>query len=192
MKFLTDFGDSAVLLPLSAVILIWLIAMRPFIAALAWAAALVTLGAVLGGLKILFFACPPAANIISPSGHTGFSMVVYGGLAVIVAAQMLSRWLRVTVILAAVTLVIGIARSRVALEMHTAPETMIGFAVGVGALAIFAAGYARAGTNRRRLLPLLIGVLATVAIFHGSQLNPENNIHAVSGWLGLQRLFCPR
>ena len=183
MKFLTDFGDSAVLLPLSAVILIWLIAMRPFIAALAWAAALVTLGAVLGGLKILFFACPPAANIISPSGHTGFSMVVYGGLAVIVAAQMLSRWLRVTVILAAVTLVIGIARSRVALEMHTAPETMIGFAVG---------GYARAGTNRRRLLPLLIGVFATVAIFHGSQLNPENNIHAVSGWLGLQRLFCPR
>jgi membrane-associated phospholipid phosphatase len=192
MKFLTDFGDSAVLIPLSVVMLIWLLTMRPLAAAIAWAGALFFLGAVLGGLKILFFACPPTAEINSPSGHTGFSLVVYGGLAVIIAAQQRALWLRAAIMLAAFAFVTAIAISRVTLEMHTTPETVIGFAVGVAALVIFGGGYPRAATGRRRVAALLIGAIATIAVFHGSRLTPENNLHAVSGWLGLQRLFCPR
>ena len=192
MKFLTDFGDSAVLLPLSVVMLIWLLTTRPAAAALWWAAALFFLGTVLGGLKILFFACPPAADINSPSGHTGFSLVVYGGLALILAAERRSIWLRVAILLAAGGYVTAIAISRVTLEMHTPPETVIGIAIGAVALAIFGAGYLRVGVTRRLVVPLLIGIAATIAVFHGSQLNAESGLQQLSGLLGLQRLFCPR
>ena len=192
MKFLTDFGDSAVLLPLSALILIWLLAARPFVAALWWGFSLAFLAIVMGALKILFFACPPVAELSSPSGHTGFSLIVYGGLAIIVAALGRSFWQRAAVIGLAILLVLGIARSRVALEMHTPLETVVGFIVGAMALAIFGFGYFRAATGKRQVLLLMIGVAVTVAVFHGSQLNPEPGLHSLSGWLGLRRLFCPR
>ncbi|MDB5394156.1 MAG: hypothetical protein JWM91_1662 [Rhodospirillales bacterium] len=192
MKFLTDFGDSAVLLPLSMVVLVWLLATRPFAMAIWWGGALLFLGGVMGGLKILFFACPPAADIMSPSGHTGFSLVIYGGLAVIIAAELRSNRRKAAVILAAVSLVVGIARSRVALEMHTTLETVVGFAIGAVALTTFSIGYLRVPVKRRQTAFLLIGVIATIAVFYGSELNPERKLHALSGLLDLQRLFCPR
>jgi membrane-associated phospholipid phosphatase len=191
MKFLTDFGDSAVLLPLSAVMLIWLLATRPAAAGVWWGVALTFLSAVISTLKILFFACPPAADINSPSGHTGFSLVVYGGLAVIIAAELRSIWARAAVLILAVVLVFAIADSRVMLEMHTSPETVIGFAVGAFALAIFRFGYLRTGPGKRRIVPLIIGIIVTAAIFHGIRLNPERELHMLSSLLGLRRLFCP-
>jgi membrane-associated phospholipid phosphatase len=191
MKFLTDFGDSAVLLPLSALILLWLLATRPVAAALWWAGALTCLGLSMGALKLFFFACPPAPGITSPSGHTGFSLIVYGGLATILAARRHALWLRLSIATAALALVIGIAVSRVELELHTKPEIVIGFAVGAVALAIFAVGYRRIVGGRNRIGLLLIGMIATIALFHGTQLNPERDLHAFSGWLGL-RQFCAR
>src|SRR5277367_6456310 len=122
MKFLTDFGDSAVLLPLSAVVLIWLLATRSVGAAIWWVGVLVVFGAVIGGLKMLFFACPPAVDVRSPSGHTGFSMLVYGGIAAIIAIQCRSVIARIAIMLAATALVIGIAICRVTLRMHSRNE----------------------------------------------------------------------
>ena len=190
MKFLTDFGDSAVLLPSSALILVWLAASRPIAAALWWAGALAFLGGVIGALKLFFYACPPAPDITSPSGHTGFSLIVYGGLATILAAHRLALWLRLSIIAGALSLAIGIAVSRVALGMHTEPEVVIGFGIGAAALAIFVFGYLRTISDSNRIGLLLIGIAVTLSFFHGSQLNPESNLHAFSGWLGL-RQFCP-
>jgi membrane-associated phospholipid phosphatase len=192
MKFLTDFGDSAVLLPMSAVMLIWLLAMRPVAMALWWGGALLFLGGVMGGLKALFFACPPTADIISPSGHTGFSLLVYGGLAVIIAADRRALWLKALIILTALAFAVAIAVSRVKLEMHSTPETVIGFTVGAVSLGIFSLSYLHAGAKRHRIVPLLIGVAATLFLFYGSRLNAEDNLHALTGLLDLHELFCPR
>jgi len=190
MKFLTDFGDSAVLLPLSLVVLIWLLATRSVGAAIWWVGVLAVFGAVVGGLKMLFFACPPAVDVRSPSGHTGFSMLVYGGIAAIIAIQRRSAWSRTAIMLAALALVVGIAISRVSLHMHSRTETLIGFAIGVVAVAVFIFGYRRTTTNRRLMAPLLFAVVLTAAIFHGARLNAETNLHTLGGWLDLQQLFC--
>jgi membrane-associated phospholipid phosphatase len=190
MKFLTDFGDSAVLLPLSAVVLIWLLATRSVNAAIWWVGVLVVFGAVIGGLKMLFFACPPAVDVRSPSGHTGFSMLVYGGIAAIIAIQRRSAWSQAAIMLAALALVVGIAISRVSLHMHSRTETLIGFLIGVVAGAIFIFGYRRTAPSRRLLAPLLFAVVLTAAIFHGTRLNAETNLHMLGGWLDLQHLFC--
>jgi membrane-associated phospholipid phosphatase len=190
MKFLTDFGDSAVLLPLSLVVLVWLLATRSIAAAIWWVGVLAVFGAVIGGLKMLFFACPPAVDVRSPSGHTGFSMLVYGGIAAIIAIQRRSAWSRTAIMLAALALVIGIAISRVALHMHSRPETLIGFLIGAVAVAVFIFGYQRTTHNRRLMTPLLFAVVLTATIFHGARLNAETNLHMLGGWLDLQQLFC--
>lgn len=192
MKFLTDFGDSAVLLPLSAVVLVWLLMTRSVAAAMWWVGALALFGGIIGALKLLFFACPPATDINSPSGHTGFSLVVYGGLAIVITTGRRSAWVQTAIMLTAIAFVVGIAKSRVALRMHTSPETVIGFVIGAMTLALFGFGYLRAENNSRRVVPLLIGVIVTLVVFHGSQLNPEKGLHALSVLLDFRRLFCPR
>ncbi len=190
MRFLTDFGDSAVLLPLSAVLLFWLLATRSVAAAIWWVGVLVVFGAVIGGLKMLFFACPPAVDVRSPSGHTGFSMLVYGSIAAIIAVQRSSILARIAIMLAAVVLVVGIAVSRVTLHMHSRTETLIGFLIGAAAVAAFVFGYRRTTTSRRLMAPLLFAVVLTAGIFHGARLNAETNLHTLGGWLDLRQLFC--
>jgi membrane-associated phospholipid phosphatase len=190
MRFLTDFGDSAVLLPLSAVVLVWLLATRSIGAALWWLGVLIAFGAIVGSLKMLFFACPPATDVRSPSGHAGFSMFVYGSIAAIVAMQRRSPWTRAAIMAAAFALVVGIAISRVMLHMHSRTETLIGFLIGAAAVGVFFFGYQRTTPNRRLTAPLLFAVVLTAAIFHGARLNAETNLHALGGWLYLQQLFC--
>jgi membrane-associated phospholipid phosphatase len=190
MRFLTDFGDSAVLLPLSAVVLVWLLMTRSIGAAIWWLGVLVVFGALIGGLKMLFFACPPAIDVRSPSGHTGFSMLVYGAIAAIFAAQRRSSWTRAVIMTATIALVVGIAISRVILHMHSTRETVIGFLIGAAAAGVFFFGYQRTTPNRRLTAPLLFAVVLTAAVFHGARLNAETNLHALGGWLDLQQLFC--
>jgi membrane-associated phospholipid phosphatase len=190
MSFLTDFGDSAVLLPLSAVVLVWLMSTRSAPAAIWWVGVLAVFGAIIGGLKMLFFVCPPAVDINSPSGHTGFSVLVYGGIAAIVAVQLRSVPGRVAIMLAATILVSGIAITRVILHMHSTSETVIGFLIGGAALAAFVLGYQRTHPRGRLTAPLLFGVVLTAAVFHGARLNAETNLHALGGGLDLQQMFC--
>ena len=85
--------------------------------------------------------------------------------------------------LAALALVVGIAISRVALHMHSRTETLIGFVIGTVAVAVFIFGYRRTTPSRRLLAPLLFAVVLTAAIFHGTRLNAETNLHTLGGWL---------
>ena len=73
MRFLTDFGDSAVLLPLTAVVLIWLLATRSIGAAVWWVGVLIVFSATIGGLKMIFFACPPAVDVLGGGAGRGAS-----------------------------------------------------------------------------------------------------------------------
>ena len=80
----TDFGDLAVLAPLAVAILIWL---RYFSRVAAWwILALSICVGLTALLKIVFYGCPPAGNMHSPSGHASLSTLVYGALALTAAA----------------------------------------------------------------------------------------------------------
>ena len=69
---LTDFGDLAVLVPLSAAIQIWLLR-NSSRAAPRWILALSLCIWLTALLKITFQSCPFADNIHSPGGHTSLS-----------------------------------------------------------------------------------------------------------------------
>ena len=94
MNFVTDFADQAVLLPLLVAGAVLLGLQRHWRLALAWVAALCGVSALVLALKIACYACgwmwpvldAGAADVRSPSGHVAASSVLYGSLAVLVAA----------------------------------------------------------------------------------------------------------
>jgi membrane-associated phospholipid phosphatase len=169
--FVTDFGDSAVTLPLAAWVLIFLMAAGRRRAALAWAAAVVATGATMTALKLVFGACGAAvaaAHILSPSGHTSMSTVVYGALAMLVAVPLGPRGRRITGA-ASAAVILGIAWSRVALHHHSRVEIVIGFFVGAAGLTIFRMMLRPDEIQAVRLKWLLLGAVVLVAGMHGTR-----------------------
>jgi membrane-associated phospholipid phosphatase len=180
---LTEFGDLAVLLPLTILVVLWLHFARTKRDALWWAMAA---GFCMGGtalLKVAFFVCPPTDTLHSPSGHTSLSTLVYGSLALLAAAET-GGWRRLAIVLAAIAGVAGIAASRVLLSSHTFSEAVFGLLIGAAALAVL---LVRSLPKPRAGLPastLLIAAALVLALFHGRQLHAETLFRAIG--LGLQ------
>lgn len=185
MNFLTEFGDLAVLLPIAAVVLVWLLrspeSYRP---AAAWAIALLLCIGTLGVLKTYFSACPTSL-VKSPSGHAGLSMLVYGGLATCAAA----RFPRVAMpaLIGGIGLALAIGLTRVALGAHDTAEIAIGFGVGGTALAIFAAGLLRQVPSVR-IGPLILTAAILAGLLHGQDVHAEQLFQLLGPYLHAEGL----
>ncbi len=189
MTALTDFGDPAVLLPLAAILLLWLLRLPTKSAAAWWLAAVV---AGVGGtalLKIYFYGCPLDARLHNPSGHVSLSTLVYGGYATIFAARAKS-WQRAAMIGAAAALVLGIAASRIILDFHTTIEVAFGLVIGGLSLAAFASRYWRRPSGNLPLGFLLLASLAIILVLHGDSLRAEEFLHRVSAYAQLTPIAC--
>jgi hypothetical protein len=176
MRFLTDFADQAVILPV-------LVAVTLTLALFGWrrgAAAWVVVGggtlAVVLVLKLAFIACGrliPEFHLHTPSGHTAAAAMVLGGLVG------LSNRVRDRAGLALLTALSAAAISgftRLALGEHTLPEVIVGGIVGsFGAwMLVSLAGPAPDGLRTRKLLAVLMVI---VVLFHGFHLPAEARIH---------------
>ncbi len=184
MKFLTDFADQAVVLPLAVAILAVLLGLRWFRGAFAWTAAVCfTLGTILV-LKIVCTACATHLAITglqSPSGHTASACLVYGGLFVLLDRRP-SRMLPALLLAAGLAFIVG--SSRIALHAHTLSDVAVGAVVGLaGVFVLVALAGPRPPLMSR--WPLGAAVLAIVVIFHGVRLPAEDaiRIFALSDWI---------
>ena len=182
MKSLTDFGDVAVALPLSVVMLLWLLWSRARGAAAAWAGAVGLCIAATALLKILLYVCSPVPDLVSPSGHTSLSTLIYGALTLVIAAER-RGWRRVALLAAGACLIVGVAASRLALNAHSAVEVGIGLLIGAATLALFAVRYRRKASERRSLRPLILSAVAVIILLHGHELRAEGLLHAISRYL---------
>ncbi len=168
MKYLTDFADQAVILPLVLAVAVALAAQRWRRGALVW---LLVVGAtflsVLVG-KLIFLSCATVFgpwDIHSPSGHVAAATVVSGGLAVMLTRRRTSI-LPVALIAGAV-----IGLSRLLLGMHSLPEVCIGAVIGLlGAVAL--RRFAGAPPSLRPV-PLVAVILLVAFVFHGLHLPAE-------------------
>lgn len=177
MNWISDVGDSALLLPLSVllVIALWHYQSKLAAATFVWAWAFCVAAVVV--LKVIFIGCGPTWNIgiISPSGHASMSAVVFGAYGIVVARQV-PRWQRFVVIGACTLFVLGVGVSRVILGQHSPAEVGLGFMVGAAALGLFAVRYLRLQTakvNLFLLVPLFLGLLLAL---HGVRLPIEELI----------------
>jgi membrane-associated phospholipid phosphatase len=185
----TDFGDLAVLLPIAGIIPLWLAAMRHFGAALRWGIAAAFCAGGIAILKIFFYACPPLAELRSPSGHAGFSTLVYGAVTLIIAVEA-TGWRRMLIYAGGAAFVLVIALSRILLRAHSPLEAVFGLGIGLMALAIFAQAYLTRRPAGISLRPFVASLALLLVLLHGQQLHAEELLHAIGIYLQLATLAC--
>jgi membrane-associated phospholipid phosphatase len=189
LRTLTDFGDLALLLPLAVIVTVWLVAIHQLRALVWWLAALALCMGVTAILKIYFFVCPPLADLHSPSGHTSFGTLVYGALTLAVATAV-SDWKRVAVLLAGAAFIMAIGISRIAIQVHSIPEVLVGWLIGMAALAVFAARFWPDRPAAPRVQGLVIASVAFMVMLHGKALQAEGILHAVGLYLSHAGMAC--
>jgi membrane-associated phospholipid phosphatase len=191
-SFVTDFGDTAVTVPLALLMAGALAAARYFRMALGWCVAILACAGSIAGLKLALAVCghqSGASALASPSGHTALSTAVYGGFAVVFGAQ-LERPARHALLAAAAALMLGIAASRAVLHYHTAIEVAVGLAVGSLALAGVVALTGHYRPARLPILPLGVAALAVALIFHGARWPAEHAVRRLGFWLKVLAPLC--
>jgi membrane-associated phospholipid phosphatase len=192
MRALSALGDTALLAPASVLLLLYLAALRRWVDARAFAATLaIGLGATLFA-KLLFKACGGSISVFdvnSPSGHASFAALFYGSLAVLIGAGR-ARWQAVLVGLPAMLLVAAIGFSRIALDAHSWPEVVLGWAIGI--LGIGALVLLRRSHQTRPLspVPLAIGLVLAIAIVDGRHFTPEHHIGRLARYANTSLDIC--
>lgn len=185
----TNFGDLAVLLPLVAVVTIWLIAARQRQALAAWLAAVALCLGATAVLKVYFFLCPPLPELHSPSGHTSLSTLVYGSLTLALAAAVAGprRW---AVAAAGAAFIVGIGLSRIAIHAHSLLEVVVGSLIGSLALALFAGVFWRHRPPEPRVQPLAMVCVALMVVLNGEELRAEEFLRSLGLYLTHAGLAC--
>ncbi|MHB9051847.1 MAG: phosphatase PAP2 family protein [Thiomonas delicata] len=129
----TDFGDTAVLLPLALVILVWMgLGARRL--ALFWGSLLVADIALVALTKIAYMGWglhPPGIDFTGLSGHSALSMLIWPTIGVLLSVGRRRLWRLVMPLLGA-ALSLAIAISRLATDAHTPPEVALGALWGGG------------------------------------------------------------
>jgi hypothetical protein len=185
LEALTDLGDIAVLLPLAAVMLLGLLLMRSPGGAAWWAIAVAFCAGLTAILKISFYGCPLTPDLHSPSGHTSFSTLVYGAMALVTATE--SPGLRrVITISGSAGFILAIALSRLLLFAHSAPEVGLGLVIGISSLTVFGQGYLRCRAARVWLSPLFVFGGVVLLVLHGRELDAEHFLHAIAEFLRIR------
>jgi membrane-associated phospholipid phosphatase len=168
VRYLTDFADQAVILPLVLATAFALAVQGWRRGALIWLIVVAATFAATLALKLVFLSCSPLfgpIDVHSPSGHVAAATVVAGGLA-----AMLSRR-RASILPAAMLAAIVIGVSRLVLGLHSLPEVVIGALIGLtGAAALLRfAG----SPPRLKVAPLITIIVVVAALFHGLHLPAE-------------------
>lgn len=176
---LTDFGDLAVLLPLAAAMLAWLLIYYPR-ASPRWVIALGFCLSLTALSKIAFYACPPAGDMHSPSGHTSLSTLVYGALTLVAATAWPGRR-RVLVIGAGTGVILVIGLSRLLLDAHSVAELSLGLAIGIVSLIGFSQKYLQ--VPNMKVWPLLTAAVVLASILHGHELHAEQFLHRLTRYV---------
>jgi membrane-associated phospholipid phosphatase len=188
----TDCGDTAVTLPLALLVLVFLVGVRERRLAFYWVLMVLACGAAIGALKLVFGACTSRfgfLEIVSPSGHTAMSTAIYGSLALLVGASVRGpgRW---AAYLAAAVLIAGIAVSRVMLQIHDAPEVVVGLIVGIGAAAGFRATLRHGPAPHLPVAWLALAGLAVAVAMHGTHWMVEPAVRHLAGSFRLVLPWC--
>jgi len=183
--FLTDAGDSGVLLPMALVsaAMLWIFQSRR--AAWLLLRSVLLAGVLITALKVFFLSCGAhwQPGLISPSGHACLSAVVFGTLGTVAAAgrPVLER----VAIAVLVVLFVGIiAISRVVVGVHTWTEVIVGLMVGVSAQLLFAWSYFRTEPPRFDMKTFGLVLTATLLLAFGIRLPAESFIRHMAKRVG--------
>lgn len=167
----TDFGDSAGMVPAAVLLAIWLVASRAWRHAALWCLGFGLLAALVAASKIAFLGWGIGVQALDFTGISGHTALAVSVLSVGALVSLNDRPRAVRMVGATLGALAGaaIGLSRLALNLHSASEVAAGCVVGGGlALALIASGrYASIAYLR----PGFCGaaLLACLALSHGQR-----------------------
>lgn len=179
MNFVTDFGDTALILPLVLAVGLALALGGWRRGAAAWVVSTGITFAALLLAKLAVYACHPLPFVAvhSPSGHTAAAAVAVGGLLALLAPGSWSAPLSAAAGAVLAAMVIG--ASRVGLGVHSRSDVLVGALIGIAGAVVVAGLAGRRPREFRRVLPLAAAVVAVI-VFHGARLHAEDTIARLS------------
>ena len=179
--FVTDFGDSAVTLPLAAVAMVFLLISGWRRAALALLVSVAVAALGIGFAKLALESCGRpliGTSLVNPSGHMAVSVTVYGALGLILARR-LPGWGAIGTWIVATAFLAMIAVSRLVLHAHTPAEVAAGTLVGLLSGLLFSK---LLGQDARPILHpawFALGAAAVVFAMHGTRWPIEHLVKAI-------------
>ena len=178
-RFVTNFADQGVLLPLVVAVAAALFLAGWRRAALAWSGVTGAVWTTILLLKLACLACGPllVEGLHSPSGHTAAAATAMGGLFGLVVRWRGRTWRWTLPISAGTAAVVGL--SRLALHTHSLPDVLMGGTVGVAGATLLVA-WAGAPPPRVRLLRVLAPMAAVILLLYGTRLPAEGAIKRVA------------
>lgn len=147
-RTLTNLGDYRFLTPATLVISFVLALKHRRISGLLYAAAVLGGFALESLMKITFRRTRPdlwpalvtEKTFSFPSGHATMSALFFGGMVAVIYRLTRARWARVTAVVFASTLIVGVAFSRVYLGAHWATDVLAGILLGLFWVALCVTG----------------------------------------------------
>jgi membrane-associated phospholipid phosphatase len=189
---ITDFGDSAVLVPAVVVIALWLLADGAWQKSLLWLGLSGTAMAAVATSKIAFIGWGIGSQALDFTGISGHSMLAVSVLSV--ACWLLAEGTGIRPVMALGGVLLGgiVAVSRVQLHVHSVSEVVAGSLLGGSVLALYILTTrrleAKAGGRSRVLLAL--GLLVVAIPLHGERAPSEQMLTALAlGLSGHQHPF---
>ncbi|ATU71827.1 PA-phosphatase-like phosphoesterase [Gluconacetobacter sp. SXCC-1] len=180
MRFITDFADQGVILPVMATGFLVMALRGWWRGAVVWTgmACLVLAGMLLLKIAGLYYAWLAHVPIISPSGHVASACVVYGGLLLVLGQKWFARFpALMPVPVLGLALVIGL--TRLSLHAHTLFEVVTGGIVGCTGGILTGR---QCGAVPRLLWVYLLPCVGCIAwLFHGHHLAIEGTIRSLFG-----------
>ena len=175
----TELGDAAVTIPVTAAVLVWLLWRQAWHAAAYWLGAIVFAAAFASILQAVLQVPRPidlytVGTFSFPSGHTVINGTLYGFLALLAAREMRPRW-RVGVAAAAAIFVAAIAFSRLYLGAHWLSDVIGGGAFAVALVALLGIAYLRHSPPRLGAGRLLATAGATLVLAGGVHILSAND-----------------
>jgi membrane-associated phospholipid phosphatase len=182
----TGFGDIAVLMPLAAIILVWLLLTRSFHSAAWWVISVLVCSIVIFILKLVFYRCPPIAQLHSPSGHTSLSMLVYGAITLVTATET-KGLLQKVMLFGGTCLILAIAVSRLILQVHSLAEVGMGLVIGAASLVLFCRSYRQLEGGTGWVILLVAASATLTAVLHGRIFDAQTIVQNIANYL---RIYC--
>ena len=168
---LTDFGDSAAMVPAAALIAVWLAAGQAWRRAFLWSGGFALVALLVALSKLAFLGWGIGSETLDFTGISGHTALAVGILSVGAAVSLADRSqaLRWGGVALGAALGVAIGLSRLALHVHSVSEVGAGAALGSTLPAIYFWGAAHA--NPARLRPALLGgmLLLTLGLVHGER-----------------------
>lgn len=183
-RFVTDFADAGLVIPLAAAIAVTLLLLGRLRLAVIWSAVSITVWLTMLLLKMAGYTMAQVAPVVqeqtglmTASGHTADAACTYGALAALLMGPAQSMVRRSWLTALGVAVLIGI--TRVILRDHTLAEAVVGGAVGIAGAGVFAA-LTREALHGGRRAALVAATAATIILLHGQHFSLEQTIALAS------------